>query len=740
MHSKDLLRYWFLTLLVIFSSLLPGDAQAADPPPQQSPIKISRTVGGGAADSASGWPSLSADGGSIAFSSQAGNLLSGDMNAASDIFLFNTKKKAVELVSLSSQGIQANAASYHPAVAANGRFIAFTSLSTNLDEADTNGLPDIYLRDLNAGTTMRTSRPPDGSPASGWSDQAQLSSDGRFVLFISTATNLVRGLSRSARRVFLYDTHDVLLQLVSSPSGDSSLASLSADGRSIVFLSDTGDGSKLFLYDRLTGGTRHLDLDIQTPRWQQLVSQLAISADGSCIALLINGSNSATIYIYDRKADQLVKVASPEHSANSAVDRITLAMSADGRSLIYTTGKSLLLYDLGLAKSRELIRFASTAGSSTVSQQVGISPDGQIIAFQAKTGAGTDIYSLDLGPSAKRKTFISGWIQNELGAPISGVEVSDNAGHTTRTDAEGNFRFEEASPGSYTVSPIREGVTFSPANRSITATQAGISGLSFIADPERVVAEARKDIGMPYSLNRGCPSPFQECGGPFHGFYRGDCTDVIIDAYTEGVGFDIQLALDRDFLSNPRHYYRWRDARSAQDMWRYYFYTDQVLSPNDPYLPGDIVFFDWERDGVVDHVALVSEVNRQGRPRRLVDATGVTADNSSGLAAEIEWGSYQASRTTGHARWTGIRTSQNKPTDNTFPDCCSGLPQRKAAPLGRSRSLDICREYGDTGQQLSHQWDRQGHQRRPTADDLGMVLCRANQPCRCQLSFRYPAR
>ena len=198
---------------------------------------------------------------------------------------------------------------------------------------------------------------------------------------------------------------------------------------------------------------------------------------------------------------------------------------------------------------------------------------------------------------------------------------------------------------------------------------------------------------MPYSLNRGCPSPLQECGGPFHGFYSGDCTDVIIDAYVAGVDFDIQLALDRDFLSNPRHYYRWRDARSAQDMWRYYSYTNQVLSPNEPYLPGDVVFFDWENDGVVDHVALVSEINRQGKPHRLVDATGATADNPSGLAAEIEWKPYQASHTPGHARWTGVRASQSRSPDNQVPILIIALDSpsvklRVSDASGRSISAD----------------------------------------------------
>ncbi len=102
-------------------------------------------------------------------------------------------------------------------------------------------------------------------------------------------------------------------------------------------------------------------------------------------------------------------------------------------------------------------------------------------------------------------------------------------------------------------------------------------------------------------------------------------------------------------------------------MWRYYSYTNQILAADQPYLPGDIVFFDWEMDGEVDHVALVSEVNNKGRPRRIIDATGVTADNPSGLAVEMEWRPYHATRTPGHTRWTGMRGSQSKLSDYKIP-------------------------------------------------------------------------
>jgi Tol biopolymer transport system component/cell wall-associated NlpC family hydrolase len=655
-----------LSIIVVLSFLQPGNVHADTPPPPASPVKITRTVSPDPAKNVSGWPSISADGSFIAFSS-ADNLTSDDTNAISDIYIYHNKSKSLELASLSSDGGMANGASYRPAIAASGRFIAFTSLSTNLDIKDSNGLPDIFLRDRTTGNTIRVSSPSDGSPANGWSDQASLSADGRYVLFISSATNLAAGVSIPARRFYLYDTRSKQLRLIPDSHGDASLASLSADGRYIVFAGTLADKPGLFIHDQISGSTQALPLKINSKDWSQLISQVEISADGSQVAILVNDKRSAAIVLYDRQLDQTTKIADIEPLPGTNTDPDIVAISADGRSLVYITGPTLMLYDQGSKKTRDIARFTnSTAGLGTPAQ-LALSPDGGVLAFQLKARNSSEIYSLDIAGPQGQTTFISGWLTNELGTPISGVEISAGAGHTTRTDAQGNFRFEKVVPGSYTINPVREGVTFSPTNRPVSATLAGISGLAFVASPDNIIAEARKDIGMPYSLNRGCESPFQECGGPFHGFYRGDCTDLVIDAYAAGVGFDISLALDQDFMSNPRHYYRWRDARNAHDMWRYYSYTNQILAADQPYLPGDIVFFDWEMDGEVDHVALVSVVNNKDRPRRILDATGVTADNPSGLAIEMDWRPYHAARTPGHARWTGLRGSQSNLSNKKIP-------------------------------------------------------------------------
>jgi uncharacterized protein YijF (DUF1287 family) len=164
-----------------------------------------------------------------------------------------------------------------------------------------------------------------------------------------------------------------------------------------------------------------------------------------------------------------------------------------------------------------------------------------------------------------------------------------------------------------------------------------------------VVSEARADIGMPYSAYRGCPSPYVGCGGPYHGFYYGVCTDLAMDAYDAGVPFNLQDALYRDHQAHPGRY-RYRTARNAEDMRRYFNHNQQWLPHSQAYQPGDIAFFDWDANGLCDHVGVVSEVDAGDHPTRMVHAPGVCSVNPSGRAFEQDWNSHYDQHIQGHGR------------------------------------------------------------------------------------------
>jgi Tol biopolymer transport system component len=196
------------------------------------------------ANSPSFGPVISADGRYVAFESAATNLVPGDTNGLSDIFVRDLMAGTTTRVSVDSAGRQANGPSYRPAISADGRYIAFESAATGLVPGDTNGLSDIFVRDLMTGKTTRVSVDSLGRQANGPSYSPAVSADGRFVAFESDASNLVPGDSNLRRDVFVRDlmagttTRASVDSAGRQANGSSSGASISGDGRFVVFDSD----------------------------------------------------------------------------------------------------------------------------------------------------------------------------------------------------------------------------------------------------------------------------------------------------------------------------------------------------------------------------------------------------------------------------------------------------------------------------------------------------------------------
>src|SRR5262245_14744353 len=142
---------------------------------------------------------VSADGRFVAFASLASNLVPGDTNDASDVFVHDRLTGRTERVSVDDRGRQGDGASGligtggHPAISADGRFVAFPSFATNLVRGDTNGpaIADVFVRDRLLGTTERVSVSSTGAQADADCDSPAISADGRFVAFTSRTTTFV---------------------------------------------------------------------------------------------------------------------------------------------------------------------------------------------------------------------------------------------------------------------------------------------------------------------------------------------------------------------------------------------------------------------------------------------------------------------------------------------------------------------------------------------------------------------
>lgn len=151
-------------------------------------------------------PSVTSDGRYVAFASDATNLVAGDTNAARDIFIFDYQTTLVRRVSVSQQGAQGNGASNSPAISGNGRYVAFSSDANNLIVGDTNGFSDIYVVDVITGLISRVSVATGGGQANNPSFRPAISSTGRFIVFESSATNLDTAYTvASGSHIYLHD-------------------------------------------------------------------------------------------------------------------------------------------------------------------------------------------------------------------------------------------------------------------------------------------------------------------------------------------------------------------------------------------------------------------------------------------------------------------------------------------------------------------------------------------------------
>lgn len=229
---------------------------------------------------------LSDDGRVAAFSSEASNLVDGDTNGVSDVFVRDRDTGTTERVSVSTLGVQGNGASYAHAISGDGRYVAFYSAASNLVEGDTNETWDVFLHDRYTGVTERVSVGFDGSEANGKSLDPAVSRDGRFVAFTSYASNLVPGDTNARQDVFVRDRAAGVTLRVSvshlgqQVNGDSFFWDMTPDGRFIAFAStaadlvpgDTNCLTDMFLRDR----RRFVDVGVE--HWAYYAVEACVGA------------------------------------------------------------------------------------------------------------------------------------------------------------------------------------------------------------------------------------------------------------------------------------------------------------------------------------------------------------------------------------------------------------------------------------------------------------------------------
>jgi Tol biopolymer transport system component len=230
-------------------------------------ILVSANPAGQAGNGHSRKCSVSQDGRFVAFQSDATNLVAGDENAASDVFVKDMATGVVQRISVAMGGWESNWNSANPAISAGGRYVAFESGATNLVPNDTNGVDDVFVYDRRRRRTSRVSINDAGAEGNGASRNPRISGDGLWVVFDSVASNLVNNDNNDTRDVFIRPTARPGMARLSvsaagvEGNGQSSLPSVSSDGRYVAFQSlasnlvpdDTNGFQDIFRVDREAG-------------------------------------------------------------------------------------------------------------------------------------------------------------------------------------------------------------------------------------------------------------------------------------------------------------------------------------------------------------------------------------------------------------------------------------------------------------------------------------------------------
>lgn len=286
-------------------------------------------------------PVISGDGRFVAFRSQAANIVANRTSTQPDMFLFDragTPGARMAQINVHSNGTPANQEdnSGRIAINANGNYIAFDSIATNLVNNDTNGKRDIFLRDRTTNKTTRISTGLNGAQANGKSSDPAISATGRYIAFRSEASNLVEGDTNNFADIFVYDREeDTITRVNVSREGEQAnsnaeMPSITANGRFVTFqstaknmiLGDFNNTADIFVHDTATGVTTRVNIAGNGAEANSFTAPIhSISGDGGFVAfesvannLVQNDTNNSN--------DIFVAKAGPNSPTNLTVSNL----------------------------------------------------------------------------------------------------------------------------------------------------------------------------------------------------------------------------------------------------------------------------------------------------------------------------------------------------------------------------------------------------------------------------------
>jgi hypothetical protein len=386
---------------------------------------------------------ISANGQYVLFESAAGGLVSGDSNGQMDVFLRDLTGQSTILISVNTNGIPGNGSSHNAVMTPDARYIAFSSAASDLTPLDTNGIPDVFVRDRIGGTTTLASI---GAMSTGslllpaTSDSPEISADGRYVSFYTSATNLVPGQTIPGQ-VFVRDLSGgttiwastnalSIFQSIYGSTGSTNEIScnqlISTDGLYVVFeactnapftLSKTVPQGAILRYHVQSGATDLVATNAYVPSLQyEDINTLDITPDGRFVAFEagtnIGSASGYFINLWDGQSGT-VSLVSQKLSGTLTTNDVCLwpRLDTTGRYVAFissdtnltanvTSGYNCYLRDMqgGVTALMNVDTNGYGSGTSSLTPP-SISSDGHFVAFVNSDGGivpNDDNYASDI--------------------------------------------------------------------------------------------------------------------------------------------------------------------------------------------------------------------------------------------------------------------------------------------------------------------------------------------------------
>lgn len=348
---------------------------------------------------------ISNDGRWLLLTSTSDRLVTNDLNAAPDVFLFDRATGRFTLVSVAPGGTAGNGASLAPGMSADARRVVFQSRASDLTGNDTNNTWDIFVRDLTAGTTSLASVATNGVSAAGASTAPQISTDGRHVLFASEVKSLAPVTGSVVRALYRRDLSAADTVWVSQEMTDlgtlptrTQEAAWTAGGQCAVFVA-SGAANQVFRRDLDAATTLRLSraTTVEPPELQTAplaFQQPLVSDDGAFAACRFSFGRTNGCLWFDVAAsfEKALGFGTNALPRQIPADLLGPAMSADGQSLAYAQpvripGKTDVVLQIyrWLGNEAAPLLVSAHLGSQDWSDAHAfaprITPDGRFVAF-----------------------------------------------------------------------------------------------------------------------------------------------------------------------------------------------------------------------------------------------------------------------------------------------------------------------------------------------------------------------